>query len=81
MGDPPDGVLSSSPPREAAASLGCRLPVQCKVRALAFCENRNSGAGELGLGSNFQSRYRLYYLLLNLLLAEEPSPRSEAKEG
>lgn len=56
-------------------SLGCRPPVQHEVRASAFCENRNSGDGELGLGSNFQSRNRLYYLLLNLLLTEEPSPR------
>lgn len=54
---------------------GCRPPLQREAKASAFRENRNSGAGELGLGSNFRSRNRLYYLLLNLLLTEEPSPR------
>lgn len=49
----PRGMLS--PPREAAAALGWCLLVQLGARASAFCENRNSGAGELSLGSIFRA--------------------------
>lgn len=72
-GDPLTGGWDSAP-LKAAVPLGCHW-LWHKVRAWAFCENRNSGAGELGLGSSFQSRKRPYYLLLNLVLTAEASPR------
>lgn len=69
----PHSARGRSPQREGSSrALG---------RASAFCENRNSGAGEPGLGSNFQSRNRLYYLPLNLLLTKEPSSSPGAREG
>lgn len=70
-GDPLRGAEPQSPIE------GCCTPYRVwhKVRAWAFCENRNSGAEEIGLGSSFQSRNRPYYLLLNLVLTAELSPR------
>lgn len=62
-------------PRGCSAPQGrllCPSAATHEARPPAFCANRNPGAGELGLGSNSQSRNRLY-LLLNLLLTQEPS--------
>lgn len=65
----PRGRRVQGPPRGAQPQRrGWLLPPAraAKPRASAVCENRNSGAGELGSGSDSQSSNRL----LKLLLAE-----------